>query len=277
MAYKTILVHLNDERRAKHLLQQAVALGEVFEAHLIGIHVFPCYHLSPPISLPIGRDIIGTIRKQIHEETGRVNALFEETARGRLVTPEWRAITSDRRDPAVVVVEHARAVDLIIASETDPDWDLHPVLDFPERLAIESGRPVLVVPKAGTVRPFKRILLAWNGRREAARAAFDALPLLVRAEVEVLSIDEGRGEGEPVLTGAAIADALARHGVKVTVTARERGRQSVAEAIGRRADEFDANLVVMGCYGHSRFHEFALGGVTRHTLSAMTRPVLFSH
>ena len=95
-------------------------------------------------------------------------------------------------------MEQARSCDLVIASQTDPDWDYSLLLDFPERLAIESGRPTLIVPHAGRFPRFgQRVLVAWNGKREAARAVFDALPLLNEAEaVRVLwSIQE---TGRPV-------------------------------------------------------------------------------
>src|SRR5919109_4166502 len=218
MSYKTLLVHLNDDRRARQLLEFAVELACAFEAHLIGLHVFPAFHLTPPVRLPIGGEILGGIRAQIHEEADRIKAIFDEMTAHQPIVPEWRSVTSERREAAVVALDHARTADLVVANQTDPEWDLHLILDFPGRLAIESGRPVVVVPNGGRFADLpKRITVGWNGRREAARAVFDALPLLKRAEqVELLTVDQGSSHAHS-LPDTEIAAALARHGVKVNV------------------------------------------------------------
>ena len=142
MTYKTILLHLNDVRRARRLAQAGAVLARAFDAHLIGLHVFPAYRLTPPIPLPVGGDVIGRIKAQIREETNEINAVFKEATTSRPAAAEWRCITSERRDAAHVVLDQARAADLVIASQSDPGWELSDVLDFPERLAIEGGRPV---------------------------------------------------------------------------------------------------------------------------------------
>jgi nucleotide-binding universal stress UspA family protein len=278
MSYKTILVHLNDERRARQLLEFAVDVARAFEAHLTGLHVFPAFHLTPPVRLPIGGEILGGIRAQIREETDRIRAIFEGMTAHQPIVAEWRSATSERREAALVVLEHARAADLVVASQTDPEWDLHRILDFPERLAIEGGRPVVVVPNNGrsTALP-KRITVGWNGRREAARAVFDALPLLKRAEqVEVLTVAR-RDSRADSLPDTEIASALARHGVKVNISNSDPGERTVGEEICARAREQGTDMLVMGAYGHSRFRELVFGGVTRYLSREMAVPVLFSH
>ena len=178
MSYKTILLHLNDERRARNVLTHAVALARIFEAHLIGLHVFPAHHLTPPVRLPVGANPSANIRRQIHEETERIKAAFQlETATQSFHT-EWRSVTTERVDPAAVVLAHGRAADLIVASQAEPTWDFSSILDFPERLAIESGRPVLVVPNGDwtATLPPRTITVGWNGRRESARFRCPAIP-----------------------------------------------------------------------------------------------------
>ena len=154
------------------------------------------------------------------------------------------------------------------------------MLDFADMLATDSGRPVLVIPNEPKA-PFaaKRILIGWNGRREATRAAFDALPLLKRAEeVKVLWIDP---QNEPNTAGdlaaADLCAALARHGVKCEETASVSPKLSVGETLVFESTKFAWDMLVMGCYGHSRLREFILGGATRHVLSRMTIPVFMSH
>jgi nucleotide-binding universal stress UspA family protein len=263
VSYKTILVHLNDERRAHQLLEFGVEVARAFEAHLIGLHVFPGYHVTPPVRIPIGTEILGGIKAQIREETDRIRAIFDEVTANKPIVTEWRSITSDRRDPASMVVDQARAADLVTASQTDPEWDLHATLDFPERLAIESGRPVVVVPNRGRFGELpKRIMVCWNGRREAARAVFDALPLLKHTEqAELLTVDDGDSR-EGSLPDTEIAAALAHHGVKVNIAKRTASEPTVGEEIWSRAVDQGAGMLVMGAYGHSRFREFVLGGVT---------------
>jgi nucleotide-binding universal stress UspA family protein len=143
-----------------------------------------------------------------------------------------------------------------------------------------AGRPVLVVPYAGRFSAVgRRVLVAWNASREAARAVNDALPILEGAEaVTVLAVNPRRGIGghgeEPA---ADIALHLARHGVTATTEQRSAPEVGDAEALLNAAAEKGADLLVMGGYGHSRLREMALGGVTRTVLRSMTVPVLLSH
>jgi nucleotide-binding universal stress UspA family protein len=279
MSYKTILLHLNDVRRARRLAQAGAILAGAFDSHLIGLHVFPAYRLTPPIPLPVGGNVIGRIKAHLREETDQIAAAFKDATVARPAAAEWRCITSERRDAALVVLEQGRAVDLIVASQSDPQWELSDVLDFPERLAIESGRPVLVVPNEATVPELpRRILVGWKPCREAARAVFDALPLLKAAEeVEVLTFDSGQPALEGQLPDTEIAAALARHGVDVVLASRQASDAAVGQELLRRASEMRADLLILGAYGHSRLRELAFGGVTRHVLREMTLPVLFSH
>lgn len=276
MSYKTILMHLNHEARAPQLLDAGVQLAAAFDAHLIGLHVFPAYRLRPPIPLSFGQEVFSSIQARIQQDADKIKACFEDATKLHTFASEWRCILSERRDPVEVVVDQGHSCDLIIASQSDPDWDLSLILDFPERLALETGRPVLVIPNGYTFSALPtNITVAWKPRREAARAAFDALPLLRRAQqVQVLFVEEGEGQaGE--LVAAEIAASLDRHVVKVSVTNVPAGQRSAAEEIYHHASK--SELLVMGAYGRSRFREFVFGGVTRHILQNMTVPVLFSH
>lgn len=279
MSYKTILVHLTDERRARAVLALANRLAEKFEAHLIGLYVFPSMRLTPPVPLPFGAEISGQIRAGLKQDAESVKAVFDEMTSRRPFVAEWRSITTERRPPDQVVLDHARAADLVIASQADPDWKWTDILDFPETLAIGAGRPVLIVPRFGNFEAVPRVItIAWNGRREAARAVADAMPLLKLAEaVNVLCVRDGKSLPEGHLPDTEIAASLARHDVKVDLADIIATEYTVGEEIRVRAIERGADLLVMGCYGHSRFREMAFGGVTRHILREMTMPVLFSH
>lgn len=279
MSYKTILVHLTDDRRSRSALITANRLAQKFEAHLIGLYVFPNYRLSPPIPLPFGGEIAGQIRAGLKRDAEAVKAVFDEMTAQQPFVAEWRSITTERRPPEQVVLEQSRAADLVIASQSDPDWKWSDILDFPDALAIGVGRPVLVVPSFGSFESLpKTITIAWNGRKEAARAISDALPLLKLAEnVNILSVRDGKPLPEGYLPDTDIAAALARHGVKVDIAEVMATEYTVGEEIRVRAIDRGSDLIVMGIYGHSRFREMALGGVSRHMLREMTIPILFSH
>lgn len=277
MGYKSILVHLPDDERTPALMSLGMDFARTFEAHLVGCYVFPSYRIMPPVPLPFGSDVAGQIRRAVAEDIDRTRKAFDRATSGHEVVAEWRAITSQRREASDIVLEHAHAADLVIASQADPSWELSGVLDFPERLALGAGRPVIVLPNEGKFRMPRRIAVAWADRREAARALGDALPLLQCAEdVTIIVVDEEKPR-EGRLPDTEVAAALGRHGVKATVDSRFRNGRSIGEALLDRAGEAEADLLVMGAYGHSRAFELVFGGATRHILSHMTLPVMFSN
>jgi nucleotide-binding universal stress UspA family protein len=182
-------------------------------------------------------------------------------------------------NPTSVVIEHGRSADMIVTGQTDPDWESSPLQDVAERLALESGRPVLVVPYVGRYPEIGRnVVIAWKAGRESARAVFDALPILKQAEqVQILEIDESGGRRNGAAVDNTIAVALARHGLKPTVRTSIAGDISIGDEILSRLADMGADLLVMGAYGHSRMRELVFGGVTRHIVKHMTVPTLFSH
>jgi nucleotide-binding universal stress UspA family protein len=277
--YKTILVHLNDERRAQSLLAPALTIANRFSAHLIGLYVYPAMPATPPVIMPYGTSVLSGLVTAAKEEADRIRKIFDTACVGQQIVPEWRSVKASHADLAAVAMDHARAADLVVAGQTDPDWDLSPVLDFPERMALESGRPVLIVPRVGGyARIGERVMIAWNNKRESARATFDAMPLLSRAEmVKVLTIEGGKAGDGDKLPDTEIAASLARHGVNVTSQHSVAPETSVADEILNRVSDESIDLLVMGAYGHSRFRELVFGGVTRGITRHMTVPTLFSH
>jgi nucleotide-binding universal stress UspA family protein len=280
MLYKTILVHCNDKRRIEALLAPAVNLAERFQAHLIGLSVVPPVSVvsagaeGPPIVLDehckVYRD----------DENPAMKSAFEAATHGRAFVGEWRDDEADAYGAANRVLQYARAADLVVAAQADPQWAGSEWLDVADRLAMESGRPVLIVPNSGAQAGVgERVLVAWNARREAARAVFDALPILQRAEeVKVVWVNpQSEHELAQDIPAADICAALARHGVKCQATEQVKPRASVGETLLSCAKDMSADLLVMGCYGHTRLREFVFGGASRHVLAHMSVPVLMSH
>ena len=276
--YKTILVHINDDRRIERLLAPAVVLAEKFEAHLLALSVVPPIAV---ITEPNGYSmVIDDHCKAYRERNPAMRAAFEAAVANRGFTTEWRDEDAGAFPVIDRVLPYARAADLNIANQTDRGWATSGWLDVADRLPIEAGRPVLIIPNTGTyARAGEKVVVAWNGRREAARAAFDALPMLRQAkEVRVVCVNP-QSEDEPPgdIPAANICAALARHGVKCEATEQLRPKANVGETLLACAKESQADLLVMGCYGHTRLREFVFGGASRHVLNNMTIPVLMSH
>jgi nucleotide-binding universal stress UspA family protein len=278
MPYKTILVHLNDKRRAEALLEPAVALAARNNAHLVGMHVHASVP-APPINMPYSGQVLGAMVATERKDTEEISAIFQRMTKGQPFVAEWRAIKVPHVDLAAVVMDHGRAADLIVAGQTDPDWDLSPILDFPERLALESGRPVLVIPYVGRYpKVGSNAVIAWKPGREASRAVFDALPLLEAAEkVQILEVRAKGEEPSGLAPDTSIAAALGRHGIKPTVRSTVAADISIGDEILSRLADMGADLLVMGAYGHSRMREMVFGGATRHITRHMTVPTLLSH
>jgi nucleotide-binding universal stress UspA family protein len=276
MTYKTILVHLNDSRRVERVLEPAAQLAARFDSHLIGFHAYSAVPASP---IPMASSALGSIVAAERRNSEVIADTFKRITSGKPYVAEWQLQKVPHVDLADVVMERGRVADLIVAGQTDPEWDLSPLMDFPERLALESGRPVLVIPCAGRYATVgRRVVIAWKRSREAARAVFDALPLLREAEaVHILEIKDHAEDANTLARDTAIAAALGRHGIKPEVRTSTASDISVGDEILSRASDLDADLLVMGAYGHSRFRELVFGGATRHIARHMTLPTLLSH
>jgi nucleotide-binding universal stress UspA family protein len=281
MAYKSILVHLNNEGRVARLMGAAMQLALPSNSHLTGLFVVPAAPARSPLLPMISGSAIASAIEAYRKTGEGIRSGFDQSTAGQPVVAEWRLHQAKRPGYVEAVLDHARSADIVVAAQKESDWDYADMFDVPDWLAMESGRPVLIVPKAGDIASIgERILVAWNNSRESARAVFDALPLLIKAsEVTVLSVAEAaKPEVTSEIAGAEIGATLARHGVKVNVqqvTPGARGDAGVellAHVAAHRAD-----LLVMGCFGRSRFREFILGGASRHVLHNATVPVLMSH
>jgi nucleotide-binding universal stress UspA family protein len=281
VSYKDLLVVLDSEATARKRIAFAAALAERFSAHLIGLYQLPTPeaprhfgYYDPALIDPF----FAELREKSRSTAIKMREAFDHATGLRGLSAEWREIPEGPdADPAL----HARYADLTILGQLDPDRaETEMGRPRPEQVALASGRPVLIVPYAGHFHNVgRRVLIAWNATREAARALSDAMPLLTSAElVTVLTIDprEGpRAHGE--LPGADIALHLARHGVKAQIERTVSAGLPVGEVLLSRAADLGVDLIAMGAYGHSRVREMLLGGATRSVLRSMTVPVLMSH
>lgn len=275
MTYKTILLHCHDAQRASRLLGTAVPLARGMDAHLVGLGVLPPYIVVPATDGAGASMTVEEHRVVYAEDLKAMRAAFEAATTGPGRPGEWREADAMFNPVANMVIQHGRAADLVIISQADTSWAQSAMIEDPERVVLETGRPVLIVPNAGEcAMPPGKVTVAWNGGREAARAVFDALPILKLAQaVDVVWIDP---EGEGEVPAAEITAALARHGVKCQAS-KAASDGDAGAALLAQAKAFGSTLLVMGCYGHSRLREFVLGGASRYVLRNMTIPVFMSH
>ena len=140
-----------------------------------------------------------------------------------------------------------------------------------------SPTPVLVAPKGAAKSIGKRILLAWNGSMEAARALRAALPLMKEAEsVEAVMVDPAAHKSGASNLKTALGSMLSRHRINAEIALLPQTEATIAETLRLRAEQTDADMIVMGAYGHSRVRERFLGGATRDMLKVADRPIFFA-
>jgi len=274
--YKTLLVPVDARKRSARSIELACQIAGTFDAHVIGLFVKPSFYIPGTAYAEGFTKLLADLEANtIRELTEEAKAQFDAGVKAAKVrSPQWRTAEGDKVE---VVATHAHYADLVIINQTDPEAD--DASHFADSVLLALGRPVLVVPYVGEFRNFgERVLVCWNGRREAARAMTDALPFLKRAKkVTVMSIDDATGAEKGELPLEEIAHLLARHGVSVEVVKTISAGVDVGNVILSRAADEGANLIVMGAYGHSRVREIVLGGATRVVLNSMTVPVLMSH
>lgn len=270
MGLKTILVHVDTGRSAPARLKVAADLARRFGAHVVGLHVRRPFQ-APAFSDagPAMDSLYRTYENAVKADEAIAAATFRDLFGGPNPSSEWRLTDGLAED---VVAAYARYADLVVIGQTEPDSVTVP--DLAETVAMAGERPVLIVPHIGAIKPpGKTVLLCWNGSREAARAATGALPILEQADKVMILLVDPEDDGE----GSRIAGWLTRHGVKAEVKRDTAGDSDVGEVILSRAADQDADLIVMGLYGHSRMREWVMGGASRTLLASMTVPVLVAH
>ena len=271
MPYRTILVEFAGSGRVEARLHAAHALARRFDATLVGMHVIPSA-LEPAVvqglaAACVGREMVEAVRRAELTTRGRVRAAFG-SACGAGPAAVWREAEGD---PAALLARAARTADLVVAGRGEADTA--GAADLPEQLVTAAGVPVLVLPPqapAGEIGG--TVLVAWNGSREAARAAHGALPFLASGAGRVVLCAVGEEAGASLDDAAAM---LGRHGVPLRTERVDGPDADAGEVLLARAAEHGADLLVMGAYGRSRLREFVFGGATRHALREAPLPVLF--
>ena len=282
MSYKTILVHVDKSKHASQRIRLAANIALREEAHLIGAaptgvsrYIYQTGMMGDSTGFTTSLEAhMDMLREQGKEATKEFEAIVQQTG-----VPSFESRLIDDEAGAGVSLQ-ARYCDLVVLGQTDLDEPSPSTLpDFPEYVVINSGRPVLIVPYTGQFDMVgRKPMVAWDASTSATRAVTAAIPLLKRADsvdVMVFNADE-QGDAHGEQPGADIALYLTRHKIKVNVEL-QKTQTDVGNALLSAATDFGSDMIVMGGYGHTRFREILLGGVTRTVLESMTVPVLMSH
>jgi nucleotide-binding universal stress UspA family protein len=280
MAYKTILVSLNEVSRVPQLIAAATLLGRTFAAHVAGLYVVPAVQVYPSVGFEAAPQVFEGNRTFFKDNAEKVRSAFEAAMRAEGLTFDFHLV--DARTPIIAddVIAKGRSSDLVLVSATNPDEVTGVERDFVEQTVMGAGRPVVVLPYKGEgTLTFDEVVLGWDGGREAARAAFDAMPILAAAKkVRVVRADPQKDPNlRGQVPGADLAETLARHGAKAEAQGFPTDGMDAGQALMRCAEDCGAGLIVMGAYAHSRLTEFIFGGATRFVLTRLNRPVLMSH
>lgn len=267
MAYKNLIVHMDSATRSQVRLDVAIMLAKKWGARVVGVFA------------EVDAGLLGRAAEtEVWAAYDAATQVFTERTEAAGVEGVWRSLVhGNHHQVNQTVIDAARRADMVILGQYDKEHkDSRAPADLAEQVIVNAGRPVLVLPFAGTFNSVgKRVLIAWNGGRESARAAGDALPLIKDCEKAVVMAMNP--EGARPLDGAGLCDHLGTHGIKADRELLEVRDIGVADYVLSHCADMGADLLVMGAFGHYGFPHMLRGGVTRDVLRQMTVPVLFSH
>jgi nucleotide-binding universal stress UspA family protein len=272
MPLKHMLLHMDGSERAIERLELSLTLARESGAEVTGWFAE---------SASLGTSIVGRRSPaNIEKSIAEARALFEARAAAAGVPHEWWQFVGEYAEVVRWTVVCCRYVDLAVFGQR-LEHDMRTPEDLIEQAVEHGGRPVLVVPAAGHYPAVgRRVLIAWTGSREAARAINDALPLLRSAkEVSIISLQQPSvGSEGGAVPPVDIVRHLRTHGItaqydRVIVDEDDVG---VVDSVLNRAAEWSADLTVIGAYGHHGFPFLQRSKTTRDLLRSMTTPVLLS-
>lgn len=277
-SYKQVLVHLDATQTAPARLAAGRRIAEEHGAAFAALYAVAPVFVEVPEMPALSPGLVRNLEEVDNERRARTRTAFDRA----MATPGPVASWSETNEVPLIgaFAQQALYADLLVLGQrdaSDPHASALPP-DFNEAVILGSGKPALIVPYVGWSKGIgDTAVIAWKPTSEAARAVAAAMPLLQRARrVHVLAW--GAPE-RPAVTGPTLDfDSYLRlHGVEPTWHREDEEPVAAGELLLSRAFDLDADLLVMGCYGHSRARELVLGGASRTVLRSMTLPVLMSH
>ena len=287
MAIRKLLLPLTGTAAGESALATALFAARTWNAHLQGLHVrVDARDMAPLAGEGLSGAMIEEMMSATEKESGKrsaaVRAMFERVIAAAGVATEapvyradhpsasFAAMTGREED---VVAQQARLADLTIVPHPESGDDVSSS-DALHAVLFDSGRPVMIAPRATPRSVGTRIAVAWNGTAESTAAVQNALPWMHKAEaVRILSATEYQRNGP---SAEALATYLALHGIHAEMATFRPIDREVGRGMLAAAREFGADLMTMGAYSHSRLRQLILGGVTRHVLEHADLPVIMN-
>lgn len=275
MAIKSILLAYSGEATASAGLRLALQMARKYDAHLTAVISHGPSLLEANFGRLMSNDVLQIIRSRDVEVVSEIRAEFEarSAAEGRGSAASFIDL---RTGTGFTLTECARYYDIIIMGRRASESGREHFGVSPDQVALHSGRPVVLVPHGYDAAVLnEHALVAWDGKRAAARALGDAMHILeTKDRVTVLSVGEVPIKPK---TGDDIVTLLKRHGIEAEHLARKSRAKGVSRKILATCAEVGAGLLVMGAYEHSPIREEFFGGVTREILDQADLLVLMSH
>jgi nucleotide-binding universal stress UspA family protein len=289
VALKDLLVYVDPSEHAQARLRLAVDLARRHDSHITALYVREWSAADEALerrkTAELAQRSFDELRRldadnaAVHDSVEQqLSARLERMARRFGLEVEWRPVVGE---PSVVLPQHSRYADVCLLGEDMPNQSKSIGYSFTEEMLFVSGRPIVLIPAAGSFKTLGgHLLIAWNSSRAAARSVNDALPLIERCEqVTVLAVNPTDVvDTYGALPVQHLVEHLQRHGASPTALSVEGAAPAtIAAVIATKALEVGADLIVAGAYGHPRLREKLLGGVTRDLLAAMRLPLFVSH
>ncbi|HYS83849.1 MAG TPA: universal stress protein [Bradyrhizobium sp.] len=275
MTYATVMVSLALDEPNEARLEAANQIAERFDSGIVGI---AAAQFSPPVYFTSGeqaQNLIDQGQALIKKRMSELEVQFREATKNRAKYVEWRCAIDF---PARYILQEARCADIIVSGGQSNALSDPFALASPKDLVMQAGRPLLIAPDNVSWLDLRSVLMAWKDTPEARRAIAYSLPMLRKAkEVTVAEIVEaGDNRSAAVSRVRDVVAWLSRHGVSASEVVPEDGGDVIAQ-LDAIAANVGAGVVVAGAYGHSRFRELILGGMTQHLMTQSSRCVLLSH
>ena len=279
MDIKNLLLHLDHSTGCLNRLDTAFALAHEYDAAISGLFVVPDYVVPSYVEAQISVDLITDVTEKAIARAEETLADYRRRADEAKVDFKAEVVEGQ---VIPILREHSKYTDLLLLGQDNPEDPDNASYGLADALLFEGASPCMMVPHSGKLAtPGQRVLLTWNASRESARALREALPILQRAStIVVLSSEPDDGDTD-VARGHPHAAELARfldsHGIETVSSGISDVDLSPSEAILGQAADMNADLIVMGAYGHARLREIILGGVTRDLLKQSTVPLFLAH
>ena len=288
--FKYILVPATGTDTDSPVFAAALAVARLSHGHLEFLHVR--IDVEQTLAATASGDISGgfgyhqifdSLERDVADKQRRAELAFRDLwereklsiSRDPSVDPpsaEWQ--TEVGEEPAWLA-EHGRAADLVVVGRAREGEAV--AMDVLEACLMGTGRPLLIAPAKMPTRLSGTVAIAWKNRPEAARAVGAAQPLIELAErVIIFSVDEDADTDERSCERLRYALSWQNCHTTIQSLRKEDGRLPV-ETLLSAADAAQADVLVMGGYGHSRVREVIFGGFTRHVLKGADLPILMAH